>query len=98
MNFLFLRGIDPAIVKWITQFTLTFKRIKRFGDTSSYICMRGLNSPFRITENVEILNIICCRQKSEILSTVVLLKNLKIYLLKLFINKSRHFYLVKCVY
>ena len=59
---------------------------------------RGLNSPFRITENVEILNIICCRQKSEILSTVVLLKNLKIYLLKLFINKSRHFYLVKCVY
>ena len=61
-------------------------------------CSRGLNSPFRITENVEILNIICCRQKSEILSTVVLLKNLKIYLLKLFINKSQHFYLVKCVY
>ena len=59
---------------------------------------RGLNSPFRITENVEILNIICCRQNSEILSTVVLLKNFKIYLLKLFINKSRHFYLVKCVY
>ena len=40
---------------------------------------RGLNPPFCITKKLEILNIICCWQVCEILPTVVLFKNLRIY-------------------
>ena len=89
---------DPIDQLWCWILLSIWLKMSILWSLSYYSLVRGLNSPFRTTQNVEILNIICCRQESEILSTVVLFKNLMIYILKLFINKSREFYFVKCVY
>ena len=82
---------DPIDQLWCWILLSIWLKMSILWSLSYYSLVRGLNSPFRTTKNVEILNIICCRQEIEILSTVVLFKNLMIYLLKLFINKSWDF-------